>query len=71
MDAKIMKKNELCALTINFFYKKREKSVFFLEIFLSFVKNAYFCIRNPHCVRTKLAEILALGILNLNTNKLA
>ena len=35
-----MKKNELCALTINFFYKKREKSVFFLEIFLSFVKNA-------------------------------
>jgi hypothetical protein len=71
MGAKIMKKNELCALTINFFYKKREKSVFFLEIFLSFVKNAYFCIRNPHCVRTKLAGILALGILNLNTNKLA
>ena len=53
-----MKKNELCALTINFFCKKREKSVFFLEIFLSFVKNAYFCIRNLHFVTPTLQKIL-------------
>jgi hypothetical protein len=39
MGAKIMKKNELCALTIEFFYKKHGKCVFFLKIFLAFVKK--------------------------------